>query len=144
MSRWTKRDLHTFLGEQPRIGRLATVTPGGDPHVVPVWFRLEGGRILVHTMGTMQKTRNLRNHPRFALSVDSDQWPYKGVTVRGSARIAGRDEFPHEAFVEQVSVSYLGEETGRALGRYMAGMPGEHVMVVLEPETWHGFDYSSS
>jgi len=139
---WSKEKVFEFLTEQPRIGRLASVTDEGDPAVVPVWFQTDGDQILVHTMGSMKKARNLRRHDRFALAVDTDTWPYKGVTLRGSAIVAGSDEHSHEDFIEHLSVAYLGEDTGRPLGRYMAEMAGEHVILVLHPDTWHTFDYS--
>ncbi len=142
METWSKKSVFEFLTDEPRIGRLATVTEDGDPHVVPVWFRTDGERILVHTMGSMKKARNLRGHGRFALTVDTSSWPYKGVTLWGSATVDGSEEIPYRDFVEQVSVAYLGEDTGRPLGQYMADMPGEHVILVLQPDTWHTFDYS--
>jgi hypothetical protein len=30
------------------------------------------------------------------------------------------------------------------MGRAMAGMAGDHVILMLEPETWSSFDYSSN
>jgi hypothetical protein len=142
MQTWSKEKVFEFLTEEPRIGRLASVTEEGDPHVVPVWFRTDGDQILVHTMGSMKKARNLRRHGRFALTVDTDTWPYQGVTLRGSATVAGSEELAHQDFIEHLSVAYLGEDTGRPLGRYIAGMEGEHVILVLQPDTWHTFDYS--
>ncbi len=41
---WSKQQVLEFLEERPRIGRLATVTAGGDPRVVPVWFRIRDRR----------------------------------------------------------------------------------------------------
>lgn len=139
---WSREEVFEFLTDEPRIGRLATVTFDGDPHVVPVWFRTAYDRTLVHTMGSMKKARNLRHHGRFALTVDTNDWPYKGVTLRGSATVADSDQIPYESLIEDVRVAYLGEETGRPLGRYMADLPGEHVILVLDPEAWNTCDYS--
>ncbi|MEE9298954.1 MAG: pyridoxamine 5'-phosphate oxidase family protein [Acidimicrobiia bacterium] len=136
----TKDELFRFLDEQPRIGRLATVSLEGDPHVVPVWFRTDEGRVLVHTMAAMRKARNVAATGRFALTVDTDEWPYRGVTMRGPARAVGTEEMDHR-FIEDLAVRYLGEEH-RPMGRYMADLPQEHATLVLEPESWHAFDYS--
>ena len=83
-----------------------------------------------------------QNGPKARYPVDTDTWPYQGVTLRGSATVAGAEELAHEDFIEHLSVAYLGEDTGRPLGRYIAGMEGEHVILVLQPDTWHTFDYS--
>jgi PPOX class probable F420-dependent enzyme len=143
MTHWTHDQVLSFLMEEPRIGRLATVTRDGDPHVAPVWFQIEDGSILVHTMAGYLKAKNLRNHPRFALTVDTETWPYKGVTVRGSADITGANERNHHEFVESTTVAYLGEQA-RPMGRAMAEMDGEHLILTLHPETWSVFDYSNN
>jgi len=135
----TRDEMFRFLDEEPRIGRLATVTETGEPHVTPVWFRTDGDRILVHTMASLRKARNVAATGRFALTVDTEEWPNRGVTMRGPARTAAGDEVDHR-FIEDLTVAYLGEEQ-RSMGRYMAELPGEHATLVLTPETWHAFDY---
>ncbi|MFQ5947567.1 MAG: TIGR03618 family F420-dependent PPOX class oxidoreductase [Acidimicrobiia bacterium] len=139
---WTREQLFDFLSEEPRIGRLATVSPSGRPHVVPVWFRVDGDWILVHTMADSRKARNVQSSGRFALTVDVDDWPYKGVTIQGSAKGVGPDVIDFAPIVERIAVDYLGEDVGGPMGRYMVQLPAEHVILVLEPETWKGFDYS--
>ncbi len=44
-------------------------------------------------------------------------------------------------FIEDLTVGYLGEEH-RPMGRYRADLPGEHTTLVLDPETWHAWDYN--
>jgi PPOX class probable F420-dependent enzyme len=67
---------------EARVGRLATVTPGGRPHVVPCCFALDGDRIVsavdAKPKATLALARlaNLRAHPEAALLVDhyDDDW----------------------------------------------------------------------
>jgi PPOX class probable F420-dependent enzyme len=69
------------LGEA-RVGRLATVTPRGEPHVVPCCFALAGDRIVsavdAKPKSTLALARlaNLAAHPRAALLVDhyAEDW----------------------------------------------------------------------
>jgi len=64
------------------VGRLATVTPAGTPHVVPVCFVLVGSRIFTATDGKPKTTRalqrfdNVRANPSASLLVDhwDDDW----------------------------------------------------------------------
>ena len=73
------------------IGRLATSSPSGQPHVVPVAYRFDGesitfsGRNLTKSL----KFRNLMANNRVAFVVDdvvsTRPWKVRGVEVRGLA-----------------------------------------------------------
>jgi PPOX class probable F420-dependent enzyme len=62
---------------------LATVRPGGRPHLVPVWFVVEGGRWYICTAPESVKARNLRANPRVALALEDGSDP---CIVEGEAR----------------------------------------------------------
>lgn len=76
-----------------RLGRLATVGPGGDPQNNPVGFRYnaEAGTIDIagHNMGASQKFRNVRTNGRVAFVVDDiasvTPWRVRGIEIRGHA-----------------------------------------------------------
>jgi PPOX class probable F420-dependent enzyme len=74
-----------------RVARLATVDAAGKPHVVPISPVLDGDLILFASDEESAKVRNLRAHPRVALSLDeySEDWQngLRGVMVRGTARV---------------------------------------------------------
>ena len=53
-----------FLGEGTRTGKLATVRRDGRPHVVPVWFVLDGQELVFATPSDSIKARTLRRDPR--------------------------------------------------------------------------------
>jgi PPOX class probable F420-dependent enzyme len=58
-----------FVARQ-RVGHLATVTAGGEPHVVPISAALDGDRLVFATDTDTQKVRNLRGDPHVALCFD--------------------------------------------------------------------------
>jgi PPOX class probable F420-dependent enzyme len=138
----TKEQALAFLAEGTRVGRIATVSADGVPHVVPVWFRLDGDRLLVHTQGESRKARNIRATGRFSMTVDKDTFPYKGVSVGGPARTAGDDEVDSVALVRELAVEYMGPEAGPGMGDYIAAIPGEHLTLVLDIEDTELWDYS--
>lgn len=77
-----------FLQSQ-RIARLATVSPRGWPHVMPVMYSLtEDGGFEFDADGA--KLRNLMAEPRSALVVDT-MGPRRGVAVQGLTRVIGRE-----------------------------------------------------
>lgn len=81
----------TFLHDGPKLARLATVDPHGDPHVVPTGWRYnpEHGSIDIGgmTLERTQKYRNVARTGRAAVVIDDVQppWRPRAVLVRGAA-----------------------------------------------------------
>jgi pyridoxamine 5'-phosphate oxidase family protein len=79
-----------YLAER-RLGRLATISPDGLPHIVPLGWSYNpaldtidiGGRDFARTA----KFRNVRANPRAALVIDDvlPPWQPRAVMVRGNA-----------------------------------------------------------
>jgi len=74
--RLDERDARRLLGEA-RVARLATVTAGGRPHIVPVTFAVDGDHIYSAidakpkaTRG-LQRLANIRGNPQVAVLADS-------------------------------------------------------------------------
>jgi len=139
---WSKDQVLAFLGEEIRIGRLATVSADGMPHVVPVWFGVAGERLHVHTFGESRKARNIAATGRYSLTVDKDTLPYKGTTVGGRAEVVANDVVDSIALVKDLAVAYAGPAAGPRMGEYIAAMPGEHVALVLHVDETESWDYS--
>ena len=88
-----------YLASQ-RLGRLATVDPGGAPQNNPVGFRYNaelgtidiGGR----AMGASRKFRNLATNPRVAFVVDDiasyQPWRVRCLEIRGHAEAVSGQE----------------------------------------------------
>jgi hypothetical protein len=94
----------------------------------------------IHTMLESRKAQNIAATGKFALTVDKDDAPYKGVTMRGEARLAG--DVDYGTLVKQLAVRYLGQEMGAGYGAYIAGMEGEHTTLIVTPDDWESWDYS--
>lgn len=139
---WSKEQVLAFAAEEARIGRLATVSPGGDPHVKPIWYAVDGDRILVHTMAESRKARNISGTGKYSLTIDKDTVPYKGVTVSGRAEAVGDDVLDSKKLVVDLAVAYLGPQVGPRFGERVAGAPGEHVTLVLHVDEMESWDFS--
>ena len=63
---------------------VATVTPAGRPHVMPVWGVWLDGRLWFSSGGRSRKARNLAVEPRCTVTTDDAQNPVvlEGVTER--------------------------------------------------------------
>ncbi len=80
----------TFLAEN-LIGRLATVSSSGQPHVVPVAYRFDGRTITFGgwNLEKSLKFRNMMFNQKVAFVVDeivsTKPWQVRGLEVRGRA-----------------------------------------------------------
>ncbi len=91
------------LLEQPNTAVLVTLGPDGSPHASPVWFCLDGTRVLVSTTEDRQKHRNVRRDPRVALTVFDPASPLRYVEVRGLVTVA---EDPDGALRDRIARSH--------------------------------------
>jgi pyridoxamine 5'-phosphate oxidase family protein len=83
-----------FLAENV-LGRVATVSRLGQPHVVPVAYRFDGTSIYFGGWNLRRslKFRNLVGNDRVAFVVDevvsTRPWRARGVEIRGRASVEG-------------------------------------------------------
>ena len=79
-----------------RVGRLATLTRSGTPHLVPICFVLEGSRIVTALDSKPKSTRalqrfdNVRHNPAVSILVDhyDEDWSQLWwIRVDGTARV---------------------------------------------------------
>jgi pyridoxamine 5'-phosphate oxidase family protein len=83
-----------YFGSQ-RLGRIATVDPGGQPHAVPVGFRYNADEDTIdiggHGFAKSKKFRDALANPRVAFIVDDlasvSPWRPRGIEVRGVAEV---------------------------------------------------------
>ena len=83
----TPVEIRAVLSHGTRTAKLATSGPGGQPHVMPVWFMLDGEELVFTTWGDSVKGRNLRRNPRAAVVVDEEVAPYAFVHIRGHVTV---------------------------------------------------------
>jgi PPOX class probable F420-dependent enzyme len=86
--RMTDDEVTSFL-QQSRTATIATVGPGGFPHLVAMWYGLVDGKVHFETKAKSQKVVNLRRDPKLSCSVEAgrsyDQ--LRGVAIEGTATI---------------------------------------------------------
>jgi hypothetical protein len=105
-----------FLMAGTRTGKLATTRADGRPHVVPIWFVLDGDTLVFVTGSTSVKGRNLQRDPRVCITVDDQQPPYSFVMVEGTVSLSSdMDEMLHWA--TQIGGRYMGADQAERFGR---------------------------
>jgi PPOX class probable F420-dependent enzyme len=104
----TPDELNRFLTDQRTI-RLATSTPDGQPHVVPLWYVWVDHTVFLNTTLGNVTVRNLQRNPAAAGSVDDgDTYDHlRGVLVRG--RVERADDDPRlDTVMHRWSEKYMG------------------------------------
>lgn len=127
----TPDEVRAFLSHGTRTAKLATSGPRGQPHVMPVWFVLDGEELVFTTWGDSVKGRNLRRNPRAAVVVDDERAPYAFVHIRGTVTLS---EDPDELlrYAAAIGARYMGADRAEEIGRRNA-VPGE-LLVRLRPK----------
>jgi PPOX class probable F420-dependent enzyme len=132
----TPEEIDAFLAE-PRLCHFATVDASGNPRVRPLWYLWRDGAFLLTTRLSARHTgRDLEHQDRVALSIASEDRPYRAVIAHGRVEILGKDEDALRA----VAFRY-GEDSGR---RWLTHAMEEEdrVAMRLVPETLLTWDYS--
>ena len=127
----TPEEVRGFLSHGTRTAKLATSGPGGRPHVMPVWFMLDGDDLVFTTWGDSVKGRNLRRDPRAAIVVDDEVAPFAFVHIRGHVTLS-EDLEELLRFATAIARRYMGPDRAEEFGRRNA-VPGE-LLVRLRPE----------
>ena len=123
-----------FISEGTRTGKLATTREDGRPHVVPVWFVLDGDDIVFSTSATSVKGRDLERTGVASMCVDLPQPPFAFVTVTGSVALSG-DLDALTGWTTVIARRYVGadraEEFGgrnAVSGELLVRLHAEHVL----------------
>jgi uncharacterized protein len=154
----TRAEREAFLADV-HVGVLSIPEPGRGPLSAPIWYgytaldaatgheparsqmRAAGGEIWLVTGRDSRKGRLLRPGVRVSFVVQSEQPPYRYVSVEGA--VVSVAPSPGEGEERQLAHRYLGREGGDA---YVASTAERraaepNVLVRIRPERWLSVDY---
>jgi hypothetical protein len=107
----------------------------GTPRVIPIAFHWNGQELVLGTPPDAPKLKALRDGAKVAVTIDSDQLPFKVLSIRGVV---------HMDTVEGVSPEYaaaclrmMGEEAGAAWLAQVKPMCPQMVRIFIRPQ-WVG------
>ncbi len=139
MPRLTPQEIDAYLAG-PHVAHFASIRPDGTPHVSPVWYQWEDGKITVVSGDSAVKTRNVRKNPKVAISVATDEWPYQYVILEGDATI---DSENLRETVRSIFSRYEGAERGEQDANELIESDQALVAIVISVNrvmSWKGID----
>ena len=131
----TRSEREAFLADV-HVGVLAIDEPGRGPLALPIWYLVVDGEVVISMDGSSRKAELLRAAGRATLTAQSEEPPYKYVSVEGPITIEA-----DAVDVVELASRYLGDELGRW---YADANPptADTVTVRLRPEHWRTFDFA--
>ena len=127
MEDMSKAEYMAFLNEPARCGKLATVREDGRPHVVPIWFILDGETLVFTAWHTSVKMKNILRDGRVAICVDHDQPPFHYVLLEGKAELLDASPEASRQWATIIGGRYMGADRAEEFGK-RNGIDGEWVM----------------
>jgi PPOX class probable F420-dependent enzyme len=123
------------------VGVLSVADGARAPLTIPIWYAYEpGGEVSFITGGESRKMQLLRAAGRCSLCVQSENPPYKYVTVEGpvTAIVGPPVEEPER---RAMAYRYLGASRGDAYLAATTDLAAHEVVVRVRPERWLTADY---
>jgi PPOX class probable F420-dependent enzyme len=133
----TSEEIDAFLAG-PRLAHFATVDAEGRPRIRPIWYLWRDGAIWATTRTHRHTGRDLQTNPWVAVSVASEERPYRAVVLHGRPEVLPKDR----DMLLDVATRY-GEEQGRAFADE-AMAQNDRVMLKLVPDELISWDYGTT
>jgi len=69
-----------------RMGWLTSVTPGGQPQTLPIWFLWADGEVFLYSRKTAKRNENIKAEPRVSFNLETQDDGDDVVAMEGTAR----------------------------------------------------------
>jgi hypothetical protein len=116
---------------------LAYMWTDGTPRVVPIGFHWDGRQIVLGTPANAPKMKALAKHPKVAVTIHTNEFPYNVLQVRGTATITMANEIvPEYALMARRCLGDGAEGWLQQVGAMLPAMGGM-ARVAISPE-WVG------
>src|SRR3954470_8466232 len=130
MRRMSEQEWRAFVTDGTRTAKVATARKDGRPHVVPVWFVLDGDDVVFTTAARSVKGQALRRDPYACMCVDDQAAPFSFVMIEGPVELSSDlDELRQVA--TRIGRRYMGDDRGEEFG--MRNATEGELLVRLRP-----------
>ena len=145
----TADEREAFLSDGMKTLQVATIGKDGVPHVAPMWFVLEDGKVVFRSFTKSQKIVNLQRDSRLTVLVETGTAyeQLQGVMIKGRARLVDDPAYVLELY-GRLSARYpfSGDEPAEldpdALEQAFGRFAPKNTAVVVEPEKIVSWDHT--
>lgn len=131
-----------LLLNSPIPVRLAYVGVDGDPRVVPVGFLWDGEKVSVGSAVTSAKVEALRQNPRVAITIDTEDLPPRVLLIRGAAKVEVVDGVAEE-FIK-ASKKRVPDEAWEGWLQGQHALYREMALITIEPDWAKLIDFETT
>ena len=85
---------------------VTTLMPDGSPQISQTWAGTDGEHVLINTVATHQKTRNVGRDPRIAIGIADPAAPSRSWALRGEV-VSATTEGARD-HIDELSHKYIG------------------------------------
>lgn len=123
--------------------QVASIGPGGFPHLVAMWYVLIDGLICFTTFRKSQKVLNLRRDPRLTVMIETGKAyaELRGLVIEGEAEIG--DDPPFTAKVmAQIGQKYNGIPAPTDTPDAALAVAAKRVTITIRPTDEYSWDHT--
>ncbi len=144
----TQDEVHEFLAANTVL-QVATVGKDGWPHVAPMWYVMDGARVVFRSFTKSQKIVNLKRNPKLTVLVETgdDYSQLRGVMIKAEAKLIDDPDYVLSIYgglaakypmINDTPMELEGEALKNALGRFAT----KNTAVVVEPRKTISWDHT--
>ncbi len=102
----TPEEMADFLDRGTTL-QVATLDKHGWPHVAPMWYFVDDGKVVFRSFTKSQKIVNLQRDPRLTVLLEDglDYSQLRGLMIRGEARLVTDRDYVLESY-RQLAAKY--------------------------------------
>ena len=136
----TDEEMWSFIESQKTI-QVATINRDGTPHLVPLWFGIVDGDLVLETFTKSQKVKNLERDPRLTVLLESGEVyeELRGVTLYAVAELTQDVEKVHELHMAVLRRNTEFPED--ALEKISRSMAHKKTGIVIKPQRSFSWDH---
>jgi nitroimidazol reductase NimA-like FMN-containing flavoprotein (pyridoxamine 5'-phosphate oxidase superfamily) len=145
----TEKELLAFLEEGQKTLQVSSNDHDGYPHIVPMWFLVEDGKVVFRSFSKSQKIVNLRRNSKIAVLVEEGKQfdKLQGAMIKGEAKLVDDADYCLDLYVGLANrySFFSGVEPGATpeeeVREYFAGFAAKQTAVIVEPIEIVSWDY---
>jgi PPOX class probable F420-dependent enzyme len=141
--RMSDEEFWQFVESQKTV-QVATVQRDGSPHLMPLWFALVDGAVVLETFSKSQKVKNLERDPRITLLFeDGDEYAkLRGASLSARAELVQDDVERVHALHMQVLLRNTPEIPEDVLEKASRDMAPKKTAILVRPGKIVSWDHS--